>query len=73
MTATEMAEETGAPQLKKVLYTANVHTTGGREGGSSHSSDGRLDVKLRFPEARAPVRTRSNCSRRGGRIVLRAR
>ena len=49
MTATEMAEETGIPQLKKVLYTANVHTTGGREGGSSQSSDGRLNVKLSIP------------------------
>jgi len=29
----------------KVLYTAKVHTTGGREG-ASRSSDGRLDIKL---------------------------
>ena len=42
-------EETMIPQLKKVLYTAKVHTTGGREGGSSRSSDGRLDVKLSIP------------------------
>jgi Ohr subfamily peroxiredoxin len=28
-----------------VLYTAKVHTTGGREG-ASRSSDGRLDIKL---------------------------
>ncbi|HXB59495.1 MAG TPA: organic hydroperoxide resistance protein [Candidatus Acidoferrales bacterium] len=42
-------EETMIPQLKKVLYTAKVHTTGGRDGGSSHSSDGRLDVKLSIP------------------------
>ena len=29
----------------QVLYTAKVHTTGGREG-ASRSSDGRLDIKL---------------------------
>jgi Ohr subfamily peroxiredoxin len=42
-------EETMIPQLKKVLYTAKVRTTGGRDGGSSRSSDGRLDVKLSIP------------------------
>lgn len=35
-------------QLDKVLYTAKTHTTGGRDG-ASHSSDGRLDVKLSSP------------------------
>jgi Ohr subfamily peroxiredoxin len=35
-------------QLDKVLYTAKVHTTGGRDG-ASRSSDGRLDVKLSSP------------------------
>jgi Ohr subfamily peroxiredoxin len=35
-------------QLEKVLYTAKMHTTGGRDG-ASHSSDGRLDVKLSTP------------------------
>lgn len=44
-----MTEETRLPQLKKVLYTAKVHTTGGRDGGSSRSSDGRLEVKLSLP------------------------
>jgi len=33
----------------KVLYTAKAHTTGGREGGASRTSDGRLDVKLTVP------------------------
>jgi osmotically inducible protein OsmC len=33
----------------KVLYTARTHTTGGRDGGSSRSSDGRLDIKLSVP------------------------
>jgi Ohr subfamily peroxiredoxin len=34
---------------KTVLYTAKAHTTGGREGGASRTSDGRLDVKLSVP------------------------
>jgi Ohr subfamily peroxiredoxin len=34
-----------------VLYTGKLHTTGGRDGGSSRSSDGRLDVKLSRPGA----------------------
>jgi len=33
----------------KILYTAKAHTTGGREGGASRTSDGRLDVKLTVP------------------------
>ncbi|NIJ20665.1 Ohr subfamily peroxiredoxin [Sphingomonas naasensis] len=32
----------------KILYTANVHVTGGRDG-SARSADGRLDVKLSTP------------------------
>ena len=36
-------------QSTKVLYTAKAHTTGGREGGASRTSDGRLDVKLSVP------------------------
>src|SRR5262245_61944861 len=36
-------------QIDKVLYTAKAHTTGGREGGSSRTSDGHLDVKLTVP------------------------
>jgi osmotically inducible protein OsmC len=35
--------------IEKVLYTAKTHTTGGREGGASRLSDGRLDVKLSVP------------------------
>lgn len=31
------------------MYTAKSHTTGGRDGGASRSSDGRLDVKLSLP------------------------
>ena len=36
-------------QTEKVLYTAKTHTTGGRENGSSRSSDGHLDIKLSTP------------------------
>jgi Ohr subfamily peroxiredoxin len=32
-----------------VLYTAKTHTTGGRDGGSARSDDGRLDVNLSVP------------------------
>ena len=35
--------------IERVLYTAKAHTTGGREGGASRTSDGRLDVKLSVP------------------------
>jgi osmotically inducible protein OsmC len=34
--------------ITKVLYTAKVHTTGGREGAAK-STDGRLDIKLSTP------------------------
>jgi Ohr subfamily peroxiredoxin len=39
-------------QIEKVIYTAKTHTTGGRDGGSSRTSDGRLDVKLTVPGTR---------------------
>ena len=42
---------TTEPQLKKVIYTAKVHTTGGRNGGASKSNDGRLDIKHSTPGA----------------------
>lgn len=34
---------------EKVLYTAKVHTTGNRDGGSSRSSDGLLDIHHGVP------------------------
>ena len=40
---------TTAVHSKKVIYTAKVHTTGGRDGGASRSSDGRLDIKHTLP------------------------
>jgi lipoyl-dependent peroxiredoxin len=33
----------------KVVYTAKDHTTGGRDGGHSRSSDGHLDVNFSLP------------------------
>jgi len=42
-------EETSIAEPKKAVYTARAHTTGGREGGASRTSDGRLDVKLAIP------------------------
>lgn len=36
-------------QIEKVIYTAKAHTTGGRDGGASRTSDGRLDLKLSIP------------------------
>ena len=44
-----MSEQRTAAKPVKVLYTAKTHTTGGREGGASRTSDGRLDVKLSVP------------------------
>jgi len=39
--------------IDKVLYTAKVHTTGGRDG-ASRSSDGNLEVKLATPGTNRP-------------------
>jgi lipoyl-dependent peroxiredoxin len=36
-------------QIEKVIYTAKAHTIGGRDGGASRTSDGKLDVKLSVP------------------------
>jgi len=36
-------------KTSKVLYTAQTHTTGGREHGAAKSSDGHLDIKLSPP------------------------
>ena len=46
MNTTTMSERSTLTQPVKVLYTAKAHTSGGREGGASRTSDGRLDVKL---------------------------
>ena len=39
----------GNKSTQKVIYTAKTHTKGDRDGGSSRSSDGRLDIKLSVP------------------------
>ncbi len=36
--------------MAKILYTANAHVTGGREG-HGHTTDNQLDVDLRLPVA----------------------
>jgi osmotically inducible protein OsmC len=41
-------EDIAMSSAAKVLYTAQVHTTGGRDG-ASRSSDGRLDIKHSTP------------------------
>jgi lipoyl-dependent peroxiredoxin len=46
---TQLERQRTTPQNGKVVYTAKTHTAGGRENGTSRSSDGRLDVKLSLP------------------------
>jgi Ohr subfamily peroxiredoxin len=36
-------------QTQRVLHTGKTHTTGGRTGGASRSSDGRLDIRFTNP------------------------
>ena len=50
MSTTANSEEikTSQPETK-VVYTAKAHTTGGRDGGASRTSDGRLEVKFSIP------------------------
>src|SRR5579862_5009920 len=49
MNTNQMSEADTPTQDAKLLYTAKAQTTGGRDGGSSRSSDGRLEVKLSIP------------------------
>jgi lipoyl-dependent peroxiredoxin len=49
MTQAKQATETSAAHLEKVLYTAKAHSAGGRDGGSSRTDDGRLDVHFTLP------------------------
>ena len=39
---------------EKVVYTGVTRTTGGRDGGSSKSTDGNLDIKLSTPGSNKP-------------------
>lgn len=45
--------QTNINEVEKVLYTAHVHTTGGREG-AAQSSDDRLNIKLSSPGSSRP-------------------
>src|SRR5258708_7166434 len=47
-----MSTTTALPS--KVLYTPQVHTTGGRDRGPSHSDDGRLDIRHSVPGSKSP-------------------
>ena len=47
----ELARAAAPAKGEKLVYTAKTHTTGGRGNGASHSSDGRLDIKLSIPGA----------------------
>ena len=47
----QLDKERTQTQPEKLLYTAKVHTTGGRENGMSRSSDGHLDIRLSTPGA----------------------
>ncbi len=49
MNTTQTVTEVPKADSSAVLYTAKAHTTGGRDGGASRTSDGRLDVKLSLP------------------------
>ena len=42
-------EKERAKAAGKVIYTAKVHTVGGRENGAARSDDGQLDIKLSPP------------------------
>jgi len=57
----------------RVLFTAKVHTTGGRDGGASQSNDGRLDIKHSIPGTPGTGTNPSNYSPPVGRPVLRVR
>ena len=49
-----MSQTATARKPDKVLYTAKLHTAGGRDHGTSRSSDGNLDVKLSPPGSGRP-------------------
>lgn len=40
--------------LDKILYTAHVHTSGGREDGKAISDDGKLNILLSSPGSKEP-------------------
>jgi len=46
---TQLAPERAQAHGERLLYTAMVRTTGGRDHGMARSSDGHLDVRLSTP------------------------
>ena len=60
-------------QPQKVLYTAKVHTTGGRDGGASRSDDGRLDIRHSLPGSPGTGTNPSSSSPPAGRHVSKGR
>jgi lipoyl-dependent peroxiredoxin len=59
-------------ELNKVQHTADIHTTGGPDGGSSRTSDGRQNVSLALPGSVRTGTNQSSCLPRHG-CVLRSR
>src|SRR4029079_9185558 len=51
---TTMTQAAQVHQKDKLLYTAKVHTMGGRQHGVARSSDGNLEVKLAEPGTGRP-------------------
>jgi Ohr subfamily peroxiredoxin len=49
-----MSQTATARKPDKVLYTAKLHTAGGRDHGTSRSSDANLDIKLSPPGSGRP-------------------
>ena len=49
MNTIQVTEPSAVTQPAKLIYTAKAHTIGGRDGGTSRTSDGRLDVKFSIP------------------------
>jgi lipoyl-dependent peroxiredoxin len=47
----EAAKVPAPAKGEKLAYTTKTHITGGRENGTSRSSDGRLDIRLSIPGA----------------------
>ncbi|MBT1706241.1 organic hydroperoxide resistance protein [Chryseosolibacter indicus] len=45
----ESIEEKKPSHAGRVVYTGSTYTTGGRDGGSSRSSDGKLDIQFSTP------------------------
>jgi len=56
--------------IEKVLYTAKAHTAGGRDGGGSRTSDGRLDVKFSLPGTPGTGTNPNSCSLLAGPPVF---